>query len=99
MLCLTIKECSEWLLQRGITEAPYARKLSRKQVYLQFAPPRQLDRVALITSLFEAPGEFSGALLHLTDWLWDPVYEGDPTAALRASAGETRALIDAPGFV
>jgi hypothetical protein len=37
--------------------------------------------------------------VHITDWTWDPEYEADPTTALRASIGETRALIDVPGFL
>ncbi len=99
MRCLTLEECSGWLHERGIKEVPYGRKLGRKERYLQFAPPTNGNRGGLIGSLFGASDGFSGALMHLTDWAWDPEYEEDPIASLRSSAGETRPLVDVPGFV
>jgi hypothetical protein len=53
----------------------------------------------MVSSLFEALGEFPGALLHVTDWIWDSEYGADPTTALRETIGESRALIDVPGFL
>jgi hypothetical protein len=97
--CFTSNQCSEWLKQRGIAEAPYGVKVPRGTHYLQFAPPKSDECDAFVASILAALGPFSGALLQLTDWIYDPEYEADPTAALRLMHGERRSLIDVPGFL
>lgn len=99
MICLTREQCSEWLSQRRIVEAPYGRKLVQGAMYVQFAPADRHGSSAFLKSLLDALGPFPGALLHMTDWLWDPEREPDPTASLREAHCEHRPTDDAPGFV
>jgi len=99
VICLTSEQCSEWLKQHGISEAPYGSKLARGVYYLQFAPPRNAECRVLVASLLNSLGSFAGGLLQLTDWIWDSEQESDPTAALRKAHGEHRSLLDAPGFL
>jgi hypothetical protein len=95
---LNAAQCSAWLKHRAIHEAPYGSKVTTRARYLQFAPPNRRDCRAFVAALFGTAGDFSGALLQLTDWVWDPEHEPDPTAAFRESSGESKALIELPGF-
>src|SRR3954462_3079894 len=98
MQCFTPSECSEWLRQRGITEMPYA--TSRQTMTLQFEPPRSPRKlVAFTRQLFDAFGEFPGALMQFTDWNTHNPDEMAMIGSLRRSHGEPRWLIDAPGHV
>jgi len=98
MQCFTPIECSEWLRQRGITELPYA--TNRQTMTLQFEPPRSPRKlVAFTRQLFDAFGEFPGALLQFTDWNTHNPDEMAMIGSLRRSHGEQRWLIDAPGHV
>jgi hypothetical protein len=98
MQCFTPSECSEWLRQRGITELPYA--TNRQTMTLQFEPPRSPRKlVAFTRQLFDAFGEFPGALLQFTDWNTHHPDEMAMIGSLRRSHGEQRRLIDAPGHL
>jgi hypothetical protein len=99
MICLTQEQCSEWLSKRGIQEAPYRCKLPRHTMYLQFEAPKDGRSQQFLTSALNALGSFSGALLNMTEWHWDPEYEPDPTTHLREVHGEHRSMIEVPGFV
>jgi hypothetical protein len=99
MRCFTPNECSEWLREHGITESPYSSDVTR-QFYLQFEPPVTPSRLTSFTrSIFDAFGEFPGALIVFTDW---DLYRPDEMAlvdSLRRGSGEQRRLIDAPGHL
>ncbi len=100
MKCLTSNECSEWLRERGIVEAPYSQDTAAEDFCFQFEPPREPNRLTAFTrALFDTFGEFDGALVVFTDW---SVYHPDEMAlidSLRRGQGERRALIDAPGHL
>lgn len=94
MQCFTPTECSEWLRQRDIAEAP------RGVPVWQFGLPKEAGRIIAFTrSLFLAFGDFPGGLLVFTDWA---LYRPDEMAlidSLRRRHGERRPLIEAPGHV
>jgi len=98
MRCLTASECSEWLQQRSIVELPYS--TNRQRISFQFEPPRNPRQLtAFVRGLFDAFGEFPGALLQFTDWTTSNPDELATFGALRRSHGEQRWLIDAPGHL
>ena len=88
MQCFTPTECSEWLRQRDIAEAPHGMPV------LQFELPKEAGRIfAFARSLFLAFGDFPGGLLVFTDWA---LYRPDEMAlidSLRRGHGEPRPLI------
>ena len=98
MQCFTPSECSDWLRQRSIIEFPYG--TNRQAMTLQFEPPRSARKLTAFTrQLFDAFGEFSGALLQFTDWHTHNPDEMALIGSLRRSHGEQRWLIDAPGHL
>jgi hypothetical protein len=100
MQCLTPNECSEWLRKHDIIESPYERDEVIDVFCFQFAPPEKPSRLTAFTrSLFDAFGEFPGALFVFTDWA---LYRPDEMAlvdSLRRGHGEERGLIDAHGHL
>jgi hypothetical protein len=100
MQCFTSNECSEWLRQRAIVEAPYSANKPVHGHYFQFAPPTKPSQITAFTrGLVGELGEFTGALLVFTDWA---LYRPDEMAlidSLRRAHGERRWLIDAPGHL
>lgn len=100
MKCLTPKECSDWLRERDIFEAPYSQEAAADDFCFQFEPPTKPSRLTAFTRrLFGTFGEFSGALVVFTDWA---LYQPDEMAlvdSLRRGHGERRDLIDAPGHL
>src|SRR5258706_14110022 len=100
MKCLTLKECSDWLRELDILEAPYSQEAAADDFCFQFEPPTKPSRLTAFTrGLFDTFGEFSGALVVFTDWA---LYRPDEMAlvdSLRRGHGERRALIDAPGHL
>jgi hypothetical protein len=100
MKCLTKNECSEWLKQHGVVEAPYGRNLSRGVHYIQFEPPSSKEEISnFVQALMKSLGDFRGCLLQLHDWIYDSEFEVDPTSDIRLKYGEIRSIIDAPGFL
>jgi hypothetical protein len=98
MQCFTPGECSEWLRQHDIIEFPYA--TNRQMMTLQFEPPRSPRKLTAFTrQLFDAFGEFPGALLQFTDWNTHNPDEELLINSLRRSHDEQRPLIDAPGHL
>jgi hypothetical protein len=100
MKCFTPSECSEWLRKLEIVEAPYSLDNSAEAYAFQFEPPSKPGRLtAFMRALFDAFGEFPGALLVFDDW---SLYHPDEMAiieSLRRGHGEHRHLIDAPGHL
>ena len=95
---LTANECSAWLRQRAIIESPYAN--NRSKMSLQFEPPRSPRRLTAFTrQLFEAFGDFPGALVQFTDWNTHNPDEMALFDSLRRSHGEQRTIIEAPGHL
>jgi hypothetical protein len=100
MQCLTPVECSEWLRQRDIIEAPYSHDKPAAARCFQFEPPMKPSRLTAFTrALFDAFGDFPGALLVFTDWSTHNPDEMSLMASLRRGHGEQRWLIDAPGHL
>ena len=94
MQCFTPTECSEWLRQRDIAEAPHGAPVS------QFGLPKEAGRIIAFTrSLFLAFGDFPGGLLVFTDWALYKPDEMTLIDSLRRGHGERRPLIEAPGHV
>lgn len=100
MQCLNKTQCSDWLRQHQVHEDPYFNEEAHELFCLQFEIPEKASRMSALTRhLFEAFGEFSGALLVFTDW---PLYHPDEMAiimGLRRAHGNQRLLIDAPGHL
>lgn len=100
MKCLTLIECSEWLRERRIIDAPYSREEPMEAYGFQFEPPIKPSRLTAFTrQLVGVSGEFPGALVVFTDWA---LYRPDEMAlvdSLRRGHGEHRRLIDAPGHL
>ena len=94
MQCFTPTECSEWLRERDIVEAPDGVPVS------QFRVPKDAGRITAFTrSLFLAFGDFPGGLLVFTDWALYRPEEMALIDSLRRGHGEPRPLIEAPGHV
>ena len=100
MKSLTPNECSDWLRERHIIEAPDSHDGPMVAHYFQFAPPAKPSRLTAFTrTLVGAFGEFPGALVVFTDWSLFCPDEMALVASLRRGHGEHRWLIDAPGHL
>lgn len=99
MKAITDGEVSAWLASHGIQEAPYSTGASREHgEYEQVRiPPEAREQSYLVQNLLTAVGSFGSALLHVTDWDHYIRQQMAMIMAIRASCGETRSLIDAPG--
>ncbi len=101
MICLTNKECLEWLEARdidGVSAEGWPEVVGDYEVF--FAAPTEARAQGLLArDLVAWVGEFETALFWLSDW---PAYKLDEMAialSLRRAHGEQRWLIDAPGHV
>lgn len=99
MKVLSNGEVPAWLASRGIQEAPYSTGASREEGgFEQVAiPPQALGQSLFAQNLVIVVQPFESALLHITDWAHYIPQQMATFLAIRASCGEVRNLIDAPG--
>lgn len=94
---LTTQQAASWLAAHELPSKPThiaSKKLSFKTELEGFEPSE------IVTALLGDTDEFRAeSMVHITDWIWDNEYEGDPTAPLRENFGETRALDEVPAWV
>ncbi|MGA7439526.1 MAG: DUF1993 domain-containing protein [Luteibacter sp.] len=93
---LTPEQGADWLSAYGLTPDPDS--LLPKDQSLGFVTDtRHLDSSEVITALLDDEDTFRlGALIRITNWIWDDEYDTDPTAASRVAAGEHRSLEEVP---
>lgn len=99
MKVLSNAEVSAWLVSHGIQEAPYSKVASNEEGgFEQIAiPPQASGQSFFAQNLVKEVQPFGSALLHITDWAHYIPQQMATLVAIRASCGETRSLIDAPG--
>ncbi len=100
MTTLESSNCSGWLREKGIIEAPYRGHEDSPRCYDQLRLPSEPLRIsAAVRNLIGTCRVFETALLQFTDW---PLYQPDEMAivtALRSAHGESRPLIETPGHL
>jgi len=99
MQCVTDSEIDEWLLERYIPRDPYFSD-SSPALYLQFYAPKSYRQTDAFTRhYYERIVPESDSLVHMTDWALYEQSEMIAIVGIRASRGEDRMLIDAPGHI
>lgn len=89
---LTAEQGDDWLSAYGLTPDPDT-LLPKDQTLSFVTDTRNLGPSEVVSTLLDDTDTFRlGALVKITNWIWDDEYESDPTAADRAAAGEYRSL-------
>lgn len=93
---LTNEQGNDWLSAYGLTPDPDT-LLPKDQTLSFVTDTRNLGASELVSTLLDDADTFRlGALVRITNWIWDNEYDSDPTAADRAAAGDHRSLADVP---
>ena len=96
---LTPDEAMHWLALQQIVENTRD-NVSSGGSHFSFAPqPVDVNLLGLFGALLDDVGPFAGALLRLTDWIWDDEYDVDPLSSFREETGEKRPLNEVPAIL
>jgi hypothetical protein len=98
MRIVTREESQHWCAERGF-DVDFRQIDPRSWKAVRFLTERKQCIVAAFVRAMVAYRPFDGAIVYMIDW---PLYSEDEMATVsrfRASIGEQRALIDAPGHI
>jgi hypothetical protein len=96
---LTPQEAASWIAAHALQDPSKSTGTASRKLSFR-TELEDLEPSEIVTAVLGDTDEFRGeSMVHVSDWIWDNEYEGDPTAPLREKFGEARSLEEVPAWV